>query len=196
MVRHVAVRRALLTLIAAAVSSSLAAQTLGDAAKRAEEQRKKSATPPLVITKLPETPPDSGPIRLTEDVLLRYGEARKALADLRRADRALHKRLRDGFFKARHYDELEPLFGGEPDVAALFGTYKLTPAAYLQVEAAIWRGRDYTRYRDLSMEGLSKRDAENVEFVRSHAYFVDDIWRRCQMHEQGLNLVGRIPSYR
>ncbi len=197
MVRHGTVRRALLTLVAAALAVSASAQTLGDAAKRAKEQRTESTTPPLVITKLPDTPPDAGPIRLTEDVLLRYGDARRALADLRRADRALHGRLLKAYRSVRHYDELEPLYGAEPDLVALLGAYKLTVAAYLQIEAAIWRGRDYARYwRTLSMESLSKRDAENVEFVKSHMYLVDGVWDSCLRHEQGLGLIGLVPSYR
>jgi hypothetical protein len=183
-------------VLTALLAGAAAAQTLGDAARRADEQRKKSTTPPMVIGKLPPTPADNGPVRLDADVLRRYGQARQALADLRRADRPLHKRLRDGFFAAHHYDELEPLFAGEPDVVTLLGTYKLTAAAYVQIEAAIRRGREFGQYPTLSMEGLSKRDAENVDFVKANLYLVNDIWRRCEFHEGGLNLIGRIPSYR
>ncbi len=196
MVRHGQVHRALLTLAAVSLALPALAQTLTDAAKRAKEQRQESATPPLVISKLPETP-DSGPIRLTADVLMRYARARRALADLRRADSRLHSRLLRKFRSVRHYDEVEPLYGAEPDVVALFRRFDLTVGQYFDIEAAIWRGRDYDRYaRTLSREMLSKREAENVDFVIGNMYLVDDIWRSCESHEQGLGLIGVIPSWR
>jgi hypothetical protein len=194
MVRRAAIHRAVLTLTLSAFASAAAAQGLGDAARRAEERRKTSRGDAIVIDKLPDAPSDSGPPRLSEQVLDRYLRARMALADLRRADKSLDRRIYNGRNKAKHYDDLEPVYNAEPDVAAVFSTFSLTPTSYLQIEAAIYRGRDYANYRSLSMERLSPRDRENVEFVKARLGLAQSIFDRAQAAERGLLFYGWIPS--
>jgi hypothetical protein len=176
------------------MAAAAAAQGLGDVAKKTEEQQKTSPGNAIVVRNLPPAPRDSGPVRLTDDVLSRYREGRLALADLRRADKPLERRLHSGKTKAKHYDELGPVYAREQAIVDLLSTYGLTTSEFLYIESTMMRGQDYARYPQLSMDRLSPRDRENVEFVKSNVGLVDNLLLQCRNAERGLTFLSVIPA--
>jgi hypothetical protein len=166
---------------------------LADIAKKAEEQRKSHTVPTKVLKVRPEA--SGGPLKRTEAVLDRYLKARLALADLRRADKKLDGRLYTAVKNASHYDDLGPAYAREDDIVDLFATFGLSTDHYLQIEADMWRGRDYAAYPQLSKERLSPVQRENVDFVKSHLGMVRDILVRAKQAENGLMWWTVIPAY-
>jgi hypothetical protein len=194
MVRRGTFHRAVLTLCCATIAATASAQGLGEVAKKTEEQQKTSPGTAIVVRNLPPSPNDSGPMRLTEEVLSRYLEGRLALADLRRADKPLERRLHTGKRQAKHYDELGPVYGREQAIVDLLSTYGLTTSEFLYIESTMMRGQDYARYPQLSMDRLSPRDRENVQFVKSNLSLVDSVLQRCRNAERGLTFLSVIPA--
>ena len=192
MVRRASVRRAVLTLAALASATLASAQGLGATAQQAEEARKAGAGTGIVIKDLPPPVPDSGPVRLNEQVVRRYAEARVALAALRHADRAINRRL-DGAMRTVHnYEDLVPAYAREQPVVDLLSSYNLTPQAYIGIEIAIRRGRTH----GLTLDRYVGRDRDNVAFVRENRELADELWNRCMRAESGLYLwIGLIPNY-
>jgi len=194
-VRRTTVHRAVLTVSVVALGSGAFAQGLGAVAKKTEEQQKASTSTPLVISKLPPAPRDSGPVRVTADVLDQYLRGRLALADLRRADKPLDRRVHTAVTKAKHYDDLGPFYASEQSIVDLLSTFNITTTDYLYVEAALIRAQDYAQYpKQLSMDRLSGRDRENIEFLKANIGVVNDIRERCRAADRGLIFWNIIPA--
>ena len=194
MVRRRAIRGTVLTLWLGAFAVSADAQGLGDIAKKTDEQRKTNTVPTKVL-KLSPSARDGGPLRLSPEVLKTYLRARLALADMRRADKKLDSRLYTAVKNAKHYDDLGPAYAAEADIVDVFSTFGLSTGQYLQVEAAMLRGRDYAAYPQLSMERLSPVERENVKFVKANLGFVHDVLQQARAAEQGLMWWAVIPNY-
>jgi hypothetical protein len=177
-----------LALASLAWAATAGAQGLGDAAKKADDARRKSPGTAIVITKLP----------LTEQVLGRYLQARTALAELRQADRRMNSRIDGKRRKAQRYEEIANALAAEPPVVDQLVSFGFTPETYIQVEIALWRGRTFsTKYeRQHAINRYQGRDRENIEFVWANMSLVNDLWSRCQGHEQGLKInEGLIPDF-
>lgn len=194
MVRRRTLCRAVLTLSLGVVALAAQGQGLADVAKTTDAQRK-SHTVPTTVLKVRPSAGDGGPVKLTEGVLQRYLQARVALADLRRADKKLDGRLYAAVKNASHYDDLGPPYAREADIVDLFATYGLGTDDYLQIEAAMLRGRDYAAYPQLSKERLSPVQRENVDFVKKHLSLVSDVLQRGKAAEQGLMWWTVIPNF-
>ena len=176
------------------LASAAGAQGLADVAKKTDEQRK-SHTVSTTVLKVRPSGGAGGPVRLSEAVLQQYLQARLALADLRRADKKLDGRLYTAVKNASHYDDLGPSYAAEVDIVDLFSTFGLSTDQYLQIEAAMWRGRDYAAYPQLSKERLSPIQRENVDFVKTHLELVRDILAKAKDAEKGLMWWTVIPAY-
>jgi hypothetical protein len=179
------VHRSILTLCIAAHAGLAFGQSFGELAKKASEPGKTSSAPTIVMR---EAPParESGPPRLTEKVLETYLEARIALADLRRADKALSNRFHAARNKTQHYDELERVYGSEPAIVDLFATYGLSAYSYVEIERALYRGLWWATEYAMSLERLPPLDRENVKWVAAHRSFAEGIRSRYKAAEQGL----------
>lgn len=192
MVRRASVRRAVLTVAVLASAGVAGAQGLGATAQQAEEARKAGQGKAIVIKELPAASPDAGPVRLNEQVLLRYAEARVALAALRQADGAINRRLDGAMRTVQNYEDLVPRYAREQPVVDLLAGYGLTPQSYIAIEIAVRRGRTH----GLTLDRYVGRDRDNIVFVRENREFVDGLWNRCMRAEGGLRLwVGLIPNY-
>jgi hypothetical protein len=167
------------------------AQSFGELAKKASEPGKTSSAPTIVMREAPPSR-ESGPPRLTEKVLETYLEARIALADLRRADKALSNRFHAARNKTQHYDELERVYGSEPAIVDLFATYGLSAYSYVEIERALYRGLWWAVEYKISLERFSPLDQENVKWVAAHRSFAESIRTRYKAAEQGLPFQGFI----
>jgi hypothetical protein len=179
------VRRAILTLCVVSQCGLAFGQSLGDLAKKSSEAGKTTAAPTIVLRESPP-PSESGPPRLTEKVLETYLDARIALADLRRADKALSNRFHAARNKTKHYDELERVYGSEPAIVDLFATYGLTAYSYVEIERALYRGLWWAVEYKISLERFSPLDQQNVKWIAAHRSFAESIRTRCKAAEQGL----------
>jgi hypothetical protein len=167
--RYDSIRRTVLTAAVLAVAAPAVAQPLADAARRAEEQRKASTVEPLVL-KQPARP--DGPVRLTPELVNEYLAARIALADVRRADRALDVRL-DKAMRARvmtYYANYLPLLEAEAAISDTLAGFGFTPASYLFIEQALMRGLTVATSQGRAV--VAPAHAENVRFVVEHLEFV------------------------
>jgi len=183
--RRRSVHRSILTLGIVAYAGLAFAQSFGELAKKASEPGKTSSAPTIVMREAPPSR-ESGPPRLTEKVLETYLEARIALADLRRADKALSNRFHAARNKTQHYDELERVYGSEPAIVELFATYGLTAYSYVEIERALYRGLWWVVEYKISLERFSPLDQENVKFIAAHRSFAESIRTRSKAAEQGL----------
>lgn len=193
MVRRASFHLAVLTAGALACATSAdGGQGLGATAHQAEQARKTSPGKAIVIKELPPAPADTGPVRLNEQVVTRYAEARVALAALRHADRGINSRLDGAMRTVQNYEDLVPAYAREQPVVDLLGSYKLTPQAYIAIEIAVRRGRTH----GLTLDRYVGRDRDNMVFVRENQELVDALWNRCASAESGLRLwIGLIPNY-
>lgn len=182
--RYVSIRRTVLTAAVLAVAAAPAiAQPLADAARRAEEQRKASSVEPLVLEQ--PTRPD-GPVRLTPALVREYLAARIALADVRRADRALDVRLNKAM-RARvmtYYANYLPLLKAEAAISDTLAGFGFTPASYLFIEQALMRGLTVARSQGRAV--VAPAHAENVKFVAENLEFVTTTLNRGLQAEQKL----------
>jgi hypothetical protein len=183
--RHRSIHRAILTLCVASQAGLAFGQSFGDLAKKASEPGKTSSAPTIVLREAPPSR-ESGPPRLTEKVLETYLDARIALADLRRADKALSNRFHAARNKTQHYDELERVYGSEPAIVDLFATFGLTAYSYVEIERALYRGLWWAVEYKISLERFSPLDQENVKWVAAHRSFAESIRNRYKAAEQGL----------
>jgi len=190
-VQRRSLRRAVLTLLVLSQAGGAFGQSFGELAKKASEPAKTSAAPPIVMR---EAPParESGPPRLTEKVLETYLEARIALADMRRADKALSNRFHAARNKTKHYDELERVYASEPAIVDLFATYGLSAYSYVEIERALYRGLWWAFEHSISLERYSPLDRDNVKWVAAHRSFCEGIQTRYKAAEQGLPFQGFI----
>jgi hypothetical protein len=194
MARRQQIRRAILTLGLASCAGFAFGQSLGDLAKKSSEAGKTTTAPTIVLREAP-APSESGPPRITEQVLDRYLEARLAFADMRRADKALSTRFHNARNKTHHYDELERVYGSEPAIVDLFATYGLTAYSYVEIERALYRGLTYSEMAGISLERFTPHDRQNVLWVAAHRSLAESIRRRYKAAEQGLPFQGFIQQY-
>ena len=185
MARRRAIHRAILTLCVTSQAGLAFGQSFGDLAKKASEPGKTSSAPTIVLREAPPSR-ENGPPRLTEKVLETYLDARIALADLRRADKALSTRFHAARNKTQHYDELERVYGSEPAIVDLFATFGLTAYSYVEIERALYRGLWWAVEYTISLERFSPLDQENVKWVAAHRSFAESIRSRYKAAEQGL----------
>jgi len=192
--RSRAVRRTILTLCSVSLAHAAFGQSFGELAKKAAEPAKGTPAPTIVLRETP-TAREGGPLRITEAVLATYLDARLALADLRRADKALSQRFHAARNKTTHYDELEAVYGREPAIVDLLATHGLTAYEYVEIERALYRGLWFAVEYKMSLERFSPRDRENVLFVASHRSLAESIRARYKAAEQGLpfqNLIQQV----
>ena len=191
MARRQPIRRAILTAGIALQAALASGQSFGELAKKASEPGKAAPAPTIVMREAPPSR-ESGPPRLNEHVLERYLEARIALADMRRADKALSNRFHAARNKTKHYDELERVYGSEPAIVDLFATYGLSAYSYVEIERALYRGLWWAVEYSMSLEFLSPLDRDNVKWVAAHRSFSESIRTRYKAAEQGLPVQGFI----
>lgn len=191
MARRQQVHRAILTLCVASQATLAFSQSFGELAKKASEPGKTSSAPTIVMREAPPSR-ESGPPRLNEKVLETYLDARIALADMRRADKALSNRFHAERNKTKHYDELERVYGREPAIVDLFATYGLSAYSYVEIERALYRGLWWAVEYKMSLEHLSPLDRDNVKWVAAHRSFSESIRTRYKAAEQGLPFQGFI----
>jgi hypothetical protein len=189
--RRPQIRRAILTLCIASQAGLAFGQSFGDLAKKASEPGKTSAAPTIVMREAPPSR-ESGPPRLNEKVLETYLQARLALADMRRADKALSNRFHAARNKTKHYDELERVYGSEPAIVDLFATHGLSAYSYVEIERALYRGLWWAVEYSMSLEHLSPLDRDNVKWVAAHRSFAEGIRTQYKAAEQGLPFQGFI----
>jgi hypothetical protein len=183
---------AVLTVTVLSSAAGAGAQGLGATAQQSEAAQKENRGKAIVIKELPPAAPDTGLVRLNEQVLRRYAEARVALAALRRADRAINRRLDGAMRTVQDYEDLVPAYAREQPVVDLLAGYNLTPQSYIAIEIAVRRGRTH----GLTLDRYVGRDRDNIVFVRENRELVDALWDRCMRAESGLRLwIGLIPNY-
>ena len=171
------------------------AQSLAEAARQAQEQSRANAGKSVTITMSPRSAPEGRPPLLTEDLLVSYGDARIALAALRRNAKDIQKRLLEGTRHLQHFEDFEGVLAAEPEVVTLLSRHALTPQRYVDVEMILRRVYLMAQFRDLRPERVTARERDNLAFVSTHAGLVSWVWQRCADNEKGLQTwFGAIPS--
>jgi len=178
-----------------ACAAAAAGQSLADAARQAQEQSRANEGRTLAITRLPAPPPEGRPPRLTDDLVIDYGNARVALAVFRRHAPDVQKRLLEATRGLRHMEDLEGVLAGEPEVVLLLEQHHLTPQRFVDVDMVLRRAVQAGDDRALRPERVTQRELENYRFLAENRWLVASVWQRCGAAEQNLQLwIGGVPS--
>jgi len=186
--------RILGSLLVATVGLGLQApaygQSLVEAARQAEDQRRANQGKTQVITTL-STRPGETPLEeplLTKDDLLRYADARVAIAALWWEDQVLYRRMRAKAEPLPRRRDLVGVLKSESRVVGILEFHGFSPHSYVMTHMAIELARGRVERRQLHAAGTPPVADANTAFYSANRALVDATISRCAQAEASLGL--------